>query len=131
MSSRRIGLALFAAVVISLGVTSAFYMRMMHQEATNRGKNKRIIAAATALQPGTPITADNITEINWPENVPLEGLFEKKEDVTGHILIYAVAANEPVLKRDLASGASFGLAAKIPDGMRATAVKTNEDMSVA
>jgi len=131
MSSRRIGLALFAAVVISLGVTSVFYMRIMNQEAKNRAKNKRVIAAATTLQPGTPITADNVTEINWPENVPLEGLIEKKEDVTGHVLIYGVAANEPVLTRDLASGASFGLAAKIPDGMRATAVKTNEDMSVA
>lgn len=131
MGTRRIGLALLAAVVISLGVTSVFYLRITRQEASNRAKNKRVIAAATALQPGTPITADNVTEIDWPENVPLEGLIEKKEDVTGHVLIYAVAVNEPVLKRDLASGTSFGLAAKIPDGMRATAVKTNEDMSVA
>ena len=131
MGTRRIGLALLAAVVISLGVTSVFYLRITRQEASNRAKNKRVIAAATALQPGTPITADNVTEIDWPENVPLEGLIEKKEDVTGHVLIYAVAINEPVLKRDLASGTSFGLAAKIPDGMRATAVKTNEDMSVA
>jgi len=131
MSGRRIGLALFAAVVISLGVTSAFYVRIMRQEARNRTKNKRIIAAASALQPGTPITAENVTEINWPENVGLDGLIEKREDVVGHVLIYAVAANEPMLKRDLASSTSFGLAAKIPDGMRATAVKTNEDMSVA
>jgi pilus assembly protein CpaB len=131
MNTRRLGLALFAAVVISLGVTSVFYMRIMRQEAKNRAKSKRVVAAAAGLQPGTPLTADNVMEINWPENVPLDGLIEKKEDVTGHVLIYAVAANEPVLKRDLASGTSFGLAAKIPDGMRATAVKTNEDMSVA
>ena len=131
MGTRRLGLALLAAVLISLGVTSVFYVRIVHQEARDRSKNKRIIAAATALQPGTPLTSDNVTEISWPENVPLEGLIEKKEDVTGHVLIYAVAANEPVLKRDLASSTSFGLAAKIPDGMRATAVKTNEDMSVA
>lgn len=131
MGTRRLGLALLAAVLISLGVTSVFYVRIVHQEARDRAKNKRIVAAAAALQPGTPLTADNVTEINWPENVQLDGLIEKKEDVTGHVLIYAVAANEPVLKRDLASGTSFGLAAKIPDGMRATAVKTNEDMSVA
>ena len=35
------------------------------------------------------------------------------------------------MRRDLASGGSYGLAAKIPDGMRATAIKTNEVMSVA
>jgi len=36
-----------------------------------------------------------------------------------------------VLRRDLAASGSLGLAAKIPDGMRATAVKTNEVMNVA
>lgn len=131
MGTRRLGLALLAAVIISLGITSVFYVRIARQQASNRPKTKRIIAAAVALQPGTPIAADNLTEINWPENVPLDGLIEKKEDVTGHILIYATAANQPVLRRDLASSGSFGLAAKIPDGMRATAVKTNEVSSVA
>jgi len=63
--------------------------------------------------------------------VALGGLIEKKEDVAGHVLGYAVAANEPVLRRDLAAGASLGLAAKIPDGMRAIAVKTNEVMNMA
>ena len=131
MGTRRLGLALFAALVISLGITSVFYLRVMKAQASNRPKTRRIVAAATDLQPGSPISADNLTEINWPENVPLDGLFDKKEDVAGHVLMYMVAANEPVLRRDLASSASLGLAAKIPDGMRATAVKTNEVMNVA
>jgi len=42
-----------------------------------------------------------------------------------------VVANDPVLRRDLASSTSFGLSAKIPDGMRATAVKTNEVLNIA
>ena len=117
--------------MISLGITSVFYVRVMKAQASNRPKTRRIVAAAVDLQPGSPISADNLTEINWPENVPLDGLFEKKEDVAGHVLMYMVAANEPVLRRDLASSASLGLAAKIPDGMRATAVKTNEVMNVA
>jgi pilus assembly protein CpaB len=49
----------------------------------------------------------------------------------GHVLMYAVAANQPVLRRDLAANASLGLSAKIPDGMRATAVKTNEVTNIA
>jgi pilus assembly protein CpaB len=83
------------------------------------------------LQPGSPIAAENLTEIDWPRNVALNGLIDKKEDVAGHVLGYAVAANEPVLRRDLAASGSLGLAAKIPDGMRASAVKTNEVMNVA
>src|SRR6266446_381459 len=131
MGKRRLGFALLAALVISLGITSIFYVRITRTQASTRPKTKRVVAAAVALQPGTPITAENLTEISWPANVPLEGLIEKKQDVAGHVLMYAVAANEPVLQRDLAASASLGLAAKIPDGMRATAVKTNEVTNVA
>jgi pilus assembly protein CpaB len=131
MGTRRLGFALIAALVISLGITSFFYTRVIRSQANARPKTKRIVAAAVALQPGAPITAESLTEIDWPVNVPLDGLIEKKEDVTGHVLMYAVAMQQPVLRRDLASGASLGLSAKIPDGMRATAVKTNEVTNIA
>lgn len=131
MGTRRLGLALLAALIISLIVTSVFYVRITRAQAGARPKLRRVIAAAVALPPGTPVPAEKLTEINWPENVALAGLIEKKDEIAGHALIYAVAANEPVLRRDLAAAATFGLAAKIPDGMRASAVKTNEVMSVA
>ena len=131
MGTRRLGIALIAALVISLGITSIFYVRITRTQAASRPKTRRIVAAAIALQPGTPITAENLTDIDWPLNVPLDGLIEKKEDVAGHVLMYAVATNQPVLRRDLAASASLGLSAKIPDGMRATAVKTNEVMNIA
>ncbi len=131
MGTRRLGFALLAALVISIGMTSVFYLRITRAQASARPKTKVIVGAAVALQPGAPIAAENLTEINWPVNVPLEGLIEKKQDVAGHVLMYAVAANEPVLQRDLASSASLGLSAKIPDGMRATAVKTNEVTNIA
>jgi pilus assembly protein CpaB len=118
-------------LVISLGVTSVFYVRITRAQAGGRPQTRRVVAARVVLQPGTPIAAENLTEIDWPKNVALDGLIEKKEDVAGHVLGYAVAANEPVLRRDLAASASLGLAAKIPDGMRASAVKTNEVMNVA
>jgi len=131
MGTRRLGIALVAALVISLAVTSVFYVRISHQQSSARPQTKRVVAAASSLQPGTPLTAENLTEINWPLNVPLEGLIEKKEDVIGRVLVLAVDAKEPVLKHDLAPNGSFGLAAKIPNGMRATSVKTNEVMDVA
>src|SRR5215510_5143011 len=131
MGTRRLGLALVAALIISIVITSIFYVRITSQQAAGRPQTKRVVAAASSLQPGTPIAVENLTEINWPVNVPLEGLIEKKEDAVGRVLIYAVEAKEPVLKHDLAPTGSFGLAAKIPDGMRATSVKTNEVMNVA
>jgi pilus assembly protein CpaB len=117
-------------LVISLGITTFFYFRVMRNQAA-KPKTKRIIVAASTIQPGTPVVAESVGEVDWPENLSLEGMIEKKDDVVGHILIYPVAAKEPILKRDLASGSSFGLSAKIPDGMRAMAVKTNEINNVA
>jgi pilus assembly protein CpaB len=44
----------------------------------------------------------------------------------------SVAAKQPLLERDLAmAGSGFGLAGKIPPGMRATAVRSNEIVGVA
>src|SRR5438093_12476702 len=44
----------------------------------------------------------------------------------------SLAARQPVLQRHLAAaGSGFGLAGKIPAGMRATAVRSNEIVGVA
>lgn len=129
MGTRRLGFALVAALVISIVITSAFYLNMKGHQPSSQ--TKHVIAAAGALQQGTPLTAENLIEVDWPLNVPMPGLVEKKEDAIGRILIYGVDGKEPLLKHDLAAGGSYGLAAKIPDGMRATSVKTNEVSDVA
>jgi pilus assembly protein CpaB len=131
MGTRRLGFALAAALVISIALTSIFYLRVTRAQASGAPSTKHVVAAAVALPPGVPITAENLTEINWPANVSLEGLIEKKEDVIGRVPIYAIEAKEPVQKHSLAANGSFGLSAKIPDGMRATSVKTNEVMNIA
>src|SRR5438270_13948603 len=131
MGTRRLGFALVAALVISIAITSIFYVRVTRAQSSAAPSTRRVVAAAVAVQPGVPLTAENLTEINWPANVPLEGLIEKKEDAIGRIPSYALEAKEPVQKRGLASSGSFGLSAKIPDGMRATSVKTNEVMNIA
>jgi pilus assembly protein CpaB len=131
MGTRRLGFALFAALLISIAVTSFFYIHLTRKQAGAKPQMKRVIAAAATLQPGSPLTAENLTEVNWPATVSLEGLIDKKEDAIGRILILQVEANEPVLKHDLAPTGSYGLAAKIPSGMRATSIKTNEVMDVS
>jgi len=128
MGPRRLGFALLAALVISIGITTIFYLRVTRGSHSN---TRSVVAAAVPLQPGTPVPLESLTEIEWPESVPMEGLIDKKDDVANKVLSFAVAKGQPVLRRDLASSSSLGLAAKIPDGMRATAIKTNEVMNVA
>src|SRR5439155_4740570 len=67
-----------------------------------------------------------------PADFPLQGSYSKVEDVIGHPLLYALGAKEPILKRNLGvEGAGIGLAGRIPQGMRATAVRSNEIVGVA
>src|SRR5256885_9274690 len=71
MGPRRLGFALLAALVISIAITTVFYLRVTRQGSH---PSKPVVAAAVPLQPGTPIAAESLTEIAWPENVPMDGL---------------------------------------------------------
>ncbi len=86
-----------------------------------------IVAAARDLVPGVPLTPQDLTTVGWPDNLPLDGSISKVEDAVGRPLRVSLAARQPVLQRHLAAaGSGFGLAGKIPVGMRATAVRSNE-----
>jgi pilus assembly protein CpaB len=131
MTIRRLGLALVAALVISVAITYIFYVRIAKNQSANKPVTRHVIAASSSLQPGTPIAAENLTEVSWPANVSMEGLIDKKEDVVGRVPMVAIEAKEPIMKNTLAASGSFGLAAKIPSGMRAASVKTNEVMNIS
>ncbi len=92
----------------------------------------KIVAAADDMAPGVALSSKDVVLIDWPSDVPLAGSFAKIDDVLGHPLIHSLGAREPILKRDLGlEGSGIGLATKIPPGMRATAVKSNEIVGVA
>src|ERR1700746_1944977 len=107
MGTRRLGFALAAALAISMAITSIFYVRVTRAQSSAAPSTRRVIAAAVAVQPGVPLTAEDPAEITWPANVPREGLIEKKEDAIGPVPIYALEAKEPVQKHGLASNGSF------------------------
>ena len=92
----------------------------------------QIVAAANELAPGMTLTAKDLTMLDWPSDVPLAGSFAKIDAVVGHPLIHSLGPKEPVLARDLGiEGSGIGLSAKIPPGMRAKAVRSNEIVGVA
>jgi pilus assembly protein CpaB len=56
----------------------------------------------------------------------------KIEEAVGRPPTVSLMAKQPILQRDLAAaGSGFGLSGKIPPGMRATAVRSNEIVGVA
>jgi len=120
-------------VVSALLATSVTYLvyRRLKSSSTSRSTTQ-VVAAAADLPAGVTLAPKDLISVNWPVEVPLPGSFSKVEDVVGRPLIYSVGAKEPIFAHDLAAqGAGIGLTAKIPAGMRATAIRSNEIVGVA
>jgi pilus assembly protein CpaB len=119
------------ALVVSLVVTFFLYTRIKRQFALN-AQPVKIVAASRSLEPGKALTIEDVRLADWPVNVPLSGAVNKPENVLGRIVLYPIAAQEPIRETLLAvAGATVGLTAKIPDGMRAVAIQTNEVNNVS
>ena len=130
MKNRRLFLALLIALVVSVIATSFIYSRVKRQFA--KAATTRVVASATALEAGSQVQGDQLVLVDWPSSLAIEGAFTKPDDVVGRILLYPVPPKEPIRNQLLAApGAAVGLVAKIPDGMRAVAVVTNDVNNVS
>jgi len=131
MNSKRIALAVVLATVIAGVVCFAFYSRLRKQQAESCTVIK-VVAASKPISAGSPIAADSVTLIDWPASMPLSGAFYKAEDVVGRSVIYPVNEHQPILDHDVAlAGSGIGLTVKIPAGMRAVSVRSNDVVGVA
>jgi pilus assembly protein CpaB len=64
--------------------------------------------------------------------MPVGGAFTKVEDVIGRSVIYPINEHQPILDHDVAlAGSGIGLTVKIPEGMRAVSVRSNDVVGVA
>ncbi|HVJ04455.1 MAG TPA: Flp pilus assembly protein CpaB [Candidatus Saccharimonadales bacterium] len=131
MNSKRIALALVLAVAIAGVVSYAFYSRVRSQQAVTCTTVK-VVAATKPLSAGSPISADSVALIDWPSSMPLSGAYAKVEDVIGRSIIYPIDQHQPILEHDVAlAGSGIGLTVKIPEGMRAVSVRSNDVVGVA
>ncbi len=122
-------LAFIMAAILATAFTWVVFKRL---RAGAQRPVSQIVAAANDLPAGVALADKDVTMLDWPSDVPLPGSFSKKEDVLGHPLIHSIGAKEPIVKRDLGlEGSGIGLSTKIPPGMRATAIKSNEIVGVA
>jgi pilus assembly protein CpaB len=84
------------------------------------------------MEAGQAIRAENLRLVDWPASVPLLGAFKTPEPLIGRVVLYPLAAGEPILERQLSSpGAGTGITVKIPDGMRAISLRSDEVVGVA
>lgn len=131
MNSKRIVLAVVLAVAIACVVTYAFIWRVRSQKNESL-KTVKVVIAIKALSAGSPIAADSVALADWPAKMPLGGAYTKVEDVIGRSVIYPIDENQPIVDHDVAlPGSGIGLTVKIPEGMRAVSVRSNDVTGVA
>jgi len=131
MNSRRIFLALLIALLLS-GAVTFFISRKLNNHGTAPSATHRYVAASRALQAGDELKPEDLILTEWPASIPLASSFTKAGDLAGRAVIYPVAASQPILEGYLAApGSGIGLTTKIPEGMRATSVKSDEIVGVA
>lgn len=120
------GLAAALAAAVTIGLYRTLRSAGGHPEVT------QIVVASRDLSAGVVLTKDDLQLATWPVGTTLSGYFSKVENVLNRPLIYPVGAKEPILERNLAmQGSGLGLSVRIPPGMRATSVRSNEVVGVA
>src|SRR5580693_817576 len=130
MNFRRLATALVVALLLSGAVT--FFLGRRLANHNTHSAVLRYVAPAHALEAGEVLKPEDLALVEWPASMPLSGAFGKIGDLAGRAVIYPVAASQPILDGYLAApGSGIGLTVKIPEGMRATSVKSDEVVGVA
>ena len=132
MNPRRVTTALFVALAVSGGFTFLISRKIASYAVSQRPPDRKYAAPSRPLQSGEVLKVDNVELVTWPGTNPLPSAFPQTADVLGREVLYPLDKDQPILARDLSvAGSGTGLAAKIPDGMRAIALRSDEIVGVA
>lgn len=97
-----------------------------------RGIGQKVVVVTRDLQPGTELTADAVTTIDWPAGEAPAGAFANAEQLNSRVIKTVMTRGEPVLEGKLAPvGTKGGLSSVIDPGKRAITVRVNEVVGVA
>ena len=130
--NQRLFSVLIFAFVVSAGASLLLY-RLIASRVTANAKQPttQVLVASRNLELGTLIRDSDLKMADFSGTLP-HGALLRKEDVVGRGVVSAIYDGEPVIETRLAAkGAGAGLAATIPAGMRAVAVRVNEVVGVS
>jgi len=132
MNRRFVGVLAFAFVVASIASLLLYRLLINRPPAAKAAQATVQIALATRdIEIGAVLKEGDVRLSDWPGQMP-GGAITNPQDAIGRGVTTAVYSKEPIIESRLApKGAGGGLAATIPQGMRAVAVRVNEVVGVA
>jgi pilus assembly protein CpaB len=132
MNKRFFGVLVFAFVVAAGGGVITYRSLISHAPASKAAPAmNKIVVAARNMEAGAMVRDSDIELADWPGGLPV-GASPRPQDYVGRGVVTTIYAREPIIESRLApKGAGGGLAAMIPEGMRAFAVRVNDVVGVA
>jgi pilus assembly protein CpaB len=133
MNKRLLTILLLAFVIAGACAFLVYRVIGNRLGASAHPATTRVVAAAADIKLGTVLTAANLTSIDIDGAAPKGAILDKdRNGLVGRGVISDLYQGEAILDNRLAPvGSGGGLAATIPDGMRAIAVKVDEVVGVA
>jgi pilus assembly protein CpaB len=131
MNRRFIAVLVFALAVSAVASTVVYQLIAGRISTQAKQTTARVVVATRDLAVGTLLKPTDLRVADWSGEVSPQWVL-KPEDAVGRGVIANIYKDEPVANNRLApAGAGAGLAASIPPGMRAVAVKVNEVVGLA
>lgn len=131
MNRRLLTILLVAFVVAGACAYLVFRIAGSRIAASRPTKITQVVAAAKDIKLGTILSASDLSSVEIAGSLP-QGAILKPENAIGRGAISDIYQGEPILESRLApAGSGGGLAATIPPGMRACAVKVDQVVGVA
>jgi len=129
---RRRLLSVLGFAIVTALVASTLAYRAIAARSAGPGPSRQLVAvAARDLNVGALVQSFDIELVEWPGPVSSHWI-ASKDELVGRGLVANVYKGEPFLdSRIAAKGAGAGLAAIIPAGMRAVAVRVDEVVGVS
>lgn len=95
---------------------------------------QKVVVASKDLNFGDPLTASEVTEVDWPKDAMPQGAFTTIADLTKdgpRAVLTPIDANEPILARKITGpGSRPSLSALVKEGMRAVTIHVNDTTGV-
>ncbi len=130
--NKRLALVLAFAFVISAAASLLIYRLVSaRMDAAARPAGTKLLVAARDIGIGSLVKETDLKLVDWTGRVP-EQAMHAKEEIIDRGVVANIYEGEPILGSRLApKGAGAGLAATIPVGMRAVAVRVNEVIGIS
>jgi pilus assembly protein CpaB len=120
------------AIAVGLLVSVSVYNKLRAGLGASNEPGVNVVVAADDLQVGSKLGDNDVRVLQFPQSTVPPGAYGSKDKVLNRGVILPIGKGDFILPSKLAAAnAGSGLAAMIPQGMRAVSVRVNDVVSVA